>query len=59
MKKCSDCGKTKPASDFPKSPKYQGGLLKRCKEYEKKRVALKEGTPEYAKHFFTHDKFYI
>lgn len=58
-KKCSDCGKPKPAKEYTKSPKYKDGLLKRCKDCEKKRLALKEDSPEYAQHYFTHDKYYI
>lgn len=58
-KKCSDCNLVKPVNKFWKNPKMKDGYLKRCQDCERKRLAMKEDSPEYAKHFFTHDRFYI
>jgi hypothetical protein len=58
-KTCCDCKQDKQLKEFKKNCKMKDGRLKRCNVCEKKRLAMKVDGPEYAKQFFTHDKFYI
>lgn len=58
-KTCSDCKTELPLKAFHKNGTMKSGHMKRCIECEKKRVKLKEGSPEYRKHFFVHDNFYL
>lgn len=58
-KTCSDCKTELPLKAFRKNGTLKPGHNKRCIECEKKRVKMKEGSPEYAKHFFVHDNFYL
>lgn len=58
-KTCSDCKAELPLKAFRKHGNMRNNYMKRCIECEKKRVKMKEGSPEYKKHFFVHDNFYL
>lgn len=58
-KTCCDCKEELPLKAFKKHGNMRNNYMKRCIECEKKRVKMKEGSPEYKKHFFVHDNFYL